>query len=138
MLTVPVLAVDRRDPNDTSDNRVGVETVLSDIRVLAIDQQLDAQPGHAITGSTATVEATPKQAEILALSEYLASFYSSKLSLTLNSLVPGEAGNQRDAHSSMVDADISKLIRRRDTIASDRTGSLTIVRRGAASDAHGS
>lgn len=46
--------------------RFASETVLSDVRILAIDQQLArAQDGAAIQGKTATVEVTPKQAEIL-------------------------------------------------------------------------
>ena len=41
------------------------ETVLDDIRVLAIDQKLDDQAKDAIMAHTATLEVTPKQAEIL-------------------------------------------------------------------------
>ncbi len=148
VLTVPVLAADRRDPND-SDSRHGVETVLSDIRVLAVDQELDAHSGRAALGSAVTLETTPKQAEILALSEYLASFYNSKLALSLNSLVPVEAAagrtprtpsgtGDRAARSSMTDADISKFMPQRGTVASGRTGGLTIVRRGTATHADGS
>ncbi|KIL99705.1 Flp pilus assembly protein RcpC/CpaB [Paramagnetospirillum magnetotacticum MS-1] len=50
--------------------RFGAETVLSDIRVLAIDQQITrGRDGAAIQGKTATLEVTPKQAEILVLAE---------------------------------------------------------------------
>lgn len=134
VLTMPIPVADRRDPNDTSDNRYGTETVLNDVRVLAIDQQLDA-PEHPLLGSTATVEATPKQAEILALSQYLAEFYASKVSLTVNSLAENESPDRAGA---MVDADISKYLPRRETAASRRRAKLTIVRRGVAGDAGGS
>jgi pilus assembly protein CpaB len=43
------------------------ETVLEDIRVLAIDQKLDDQAKDAVMAHTATLEVTPKQAEILTL-----------------------------------------------------------------------
>lgn len=46
--------------------RFAAETVLTDIRILAIDQQIArAKDGNTIQGKTATVEVTPKQAEIL-------------------------------------------------------------------------
>ncbi|EME67529.1 Flp pilus assembly protein CpaB, partial [Paramagnetospirillum caucaseum] len=46
--------------------RHGAETVLADIRVLAIDQQITrGRDGAPIQGKTATLEVTPKQAEIL-------------------------------------------------------------------------
>lgn len=46
--------------------RYGAETVLSDLRVLAIDQQIArGRDGAPIQGKTATLEVTPKQAEIL-------------------------------------------------------------------------
>ncbi len=63
--------------NDTSD------TVLSNVRVLAIDQQIrTTETGEqVIVGKTATVELEPKQAEILALVES-----TGQLSLALRSL----------------------------------------------------
>ena len=60
------------------------ETVLHDIRVIAIDQKLDSKPGEAIVAKTATFEVTPKQSEIIALANEMG-----KLSLSLRSLVPG-------------------------------------------------
>jgi pilus assembly protein CpaB len=46
--------------------RFGAETVLADLRVLAIDQQITrGRDGAPIQGKTATLEVTPKQAEIL-------------------------------------------------------------------------
>lgn len=46
--------------------RYAAETILTDIKVLAIDQQIArGHDGAAIQGKTATVEVTPKQAEVL-------------------------------------------------------------------------
>ena len=58
------------------------ETVLRDIRVIAIDQQLDSKDGKAVVARTATLEVTPKQSEIVALADDMG-----KLSLSLRSLV---------------------------------------------------
>jgi pilus assembly protein CpaB len=52
--------------------RYAAETVLSDVRVLAIDQQIvRGRDGAAIQGKTATVEVTPKQAETLTAASML-------------------------------------------------------------------
>ncbi len=58
------------------------ETVLHDVRVIAIDQRLDARAGEAVVAHTATLEVTPKQSEIVALASEIG-----KLSLSLRSLV---------------------------------------------------
>ena len=60
------------------------ETVLHDVRVIAIDQRLDSKAGEAAIAKTATFEVTPKQSEIIALANEMG-----KLSLSLRSLVPG-------------------------------------------------
>ena len=60
------------------------ETVLRDVRVIAIDQKLDSKPGEAVIAKTATFEVTPKQSEIIALANEMG-----KISLSLRSLVPG-------------------------------------------------
>ena len=69
-----VLATDMQravDPQDRQGGggtilRYASETVLSDVKVLAIDQQITrGRDGAAIQGKTATVEVTPKQGEIL-------------------------------------------------------------------------
>ncbi|MBC7908513.1 MAG: Flp pilus assembly protein CpaB [Rhodospirillaceae bacterium] len=46
--------------------RYAAETILADVKVLAIDQQMaKGKDGAAIVGKTATLEVTPKQAEVL-------------------------------------------------------------------------
>lgn len=58
------------------------ETILANVRVLAIDQQIEEQDGgQVVVGKTATLELKLEQAEILALAEQLG-----ELSLALRSL----------------------------------------------------
>src|SRR3954453_2446827 len=58
------------------------ETILSNIRILAIDQTLGEKDGQKVViGKTTTLELTPRQAEMLALSRQLGT-----LSLALRSL----------------------------------------------------
>jgi len=58
------------------------ETILSNVRVLAIDQAVEEKNGQrVVVGKTATLELSPSQAETLALSQQLGS-----LSLALRSL----------------------------------------------------
>lgn len=92
-------------PNDSVDviltrreleKRQGVEshsseTILSNVRVLAIDQAIEEKNGQrVVVGKTATLEVSPRQAETLALSRQLGT-----LSLALRSLA--------DANRSTVD-----------------------------------
>src|SRR5450759_140439 len=59
------------------------ETVLSNIRVLAIDQNVEEKNGQkVVVGKTATLELTPGQAETLVLSQQVGT-----LSLSLRSIV---------------------------------------------------
>ena len=51
---------------DDTTNEVS-ETILTDVRVLAIDQKTDDQDGKPMVAKTATLEVTPKQAEEVAL-----------------------------------------------------------------------
>ncbi|MBI5165408.1 MAG: Flp pilus assembly protein CpaB [Magnetospirillum sp.] len=64
--------------------RFAAETVLEDVRVLAIDQQIVAKnkDSAAMTGKTATVEVTAKQAEVLVTAGMMG-----QLSLVLRSVV---------------------------------------------------
>jgi pilus assembly protein CpaB len=60
-----------------------VETVLRNIRVIAIDQRMESKPGEAVPAHTATFEVTPKQSEIIAIASKIGEMF-----LTLRSLVP--------------------------------------------------
>jgi pilus assembly protein CpaB len=62
------------------------ETILSDVRVLAIDQLVQEKEGQrVVVGKTATLELTQRQAELLA-----AARQTGTLSLTLRSLVDAQ------------------------------------------------
>ena len=61
------------------------ETILNNIRVLAIDQAIEEKNGQkVVVGKTATLELSPRQAETLALARQLGT-----LSLALRSLADG-------------------------------------------------
>ena len=97
------------------------ETVLTNVRILAIDQKTDDQDSAPKLGKNATFEVTPKQAEMLSVLSDLG-----KLSLSLRSLAKDEAELQRLANSDdplaepdptkgkthTWDSEVSHLIRR--------------------------
>jgi pilus assembly protein CpaB len=69
-----------------SDKRRASETVLENIRVLAIGRTLDDLKGEPADGKTATLEVTPKQAEMVAVAVELG-----RIQLSLRSLAtPGK------------------------------------------------
>jgi pilus assembly protein CpaB len=72
--------------SEGSETRQFSETLLTDVRVLAIDQMLDNDSGAAKVGKTATLEVSPKQAERVALGLDMGT-----LSLSLRSLGRQEA-----------------------------------------------
>jgi pilus assembly protein CpaB len=83
---VDVLATMSLVDEDVGDGKTGLphhatETVLTKIRVLAIDQRADAENREVSVAKTATLEVTPKQAEILSVVSEI-----SKVSLALRAL----------------------------------------------------
>jgi pilus assembly protein CpaB len=78
-------------PNGENDRiqHKAAETILRDVRVIAMDQKLDSKDGEAVVAHTATLEVTPKQSEIIAVASEMG-----KLSLSLRSLVPSQADKQ--------------------------------------------
>jgi len=82
------------------------ETILRDVRVIAMDQRADAKPGEpAQVAKTATFEVTPKQSEIITLAQEMG-----KLSLTLRSLQETTDGPAPEGPSYTRDVDISVLL----------------------------
>jgi pilus assembly protein CpaB len=80
--------------------RYAAETVLTDVKVLAIDQQVArGHDGAAMQGKTATVEVTPKQAELLTAAELVGN-----LQLVLRGLPPAEQGPQTVAAAEVATA----------------------------------
>ena len=87
------------------------ETVLTDIRVIAVDQTTNDQSAQPVVAKNVTLEVTPKQAEILSLVSELG-----KLSLSLRSIVRQDDGG-KTSRSTMVaqrtytwDSDASLLL----------------------------
>ncbi|OQW49476.1 Flp pilus assembly protein CpaB [Candidatus Raskinella chloraquaticus] len=112
-----VLPNDRVDVLLTKRDRSGgqetfvTDTVLTNIRVLAIEQNVQEREGEKVlTGRTATLELDPRQTETMALSKQLG-----EISLALRSLADGPA-SQGDGGET---ADIQQ-----------RGGSMTIIRYG--------
>jgi pilus assembly protein CpaB len=87
-----------------SGERRGSETVLADVRVLAVDQLMDDRSKEVAVAKTATLEVTPKQAEVIAVAGELG-----KLSLSLRSLA-SEADASPAPHSHTWDAEAARLL----------------------------
>lgn len=95
------------------------ETVLSNVRVLALDQNTDDQNGKKGIPKTATLEVTPKQAEAVALATELG-----HLSLSLRSLAR-ENGSLDES---------TKPVRKKGTITRDsQVSRLLAIGRGSGS-----
>lgn len=107
----------QRQQNGVTVQRRVSETVLHDIRVLAVDQKIAGKPGEAQIARTATLEVTPKQSEVIAVTDDMG-----KLSLSLRSLAREERdgsplpdaavtvdGSVR-ASSYTADSDVSSLL----------------------------
>ncbi len=77
------------------------ETVLEDVRVIAIDQRMDHVPGKAKpqVGKTATLELTPKQVEVVMVALDMGALSLSLRSLSTNSAadryIASSGGNRR-------------------------------------------
>jgi pilus assembly protein CpaB len=96
--------------------RQASETVLHDVRVLAVDQKLESKGGEATVAHTATLEVTPKQSEVIAVASEMG-----KLSLSLRSLTtpPGEETTNDSAENPgsgtfTLDSEVSQLLARKD------------------------
>lgn len=87
---VDIIMVRRGDKSTFS-----TETVLENIRVLAIDQQIQEGPDGAksVVGTTATLELTPDQAKVIAVSQQMAD----RLTLSLRSVADAQEADTRSA-----------------------------------------
>jgi len=107
-----------QDAGSNVMERRASETVLRNIRVLAIDQKIETKPGETLVARTATLEVTPKQSEMIAVIGEMG-----KLSLSLRSLAQlddgtaslpeadGAAGKSRGTDISYtLDSDVSRLL----------------------------
>lgn len=102
------------------------ETVLADVRVLALDQRVNDQKGEAKPAQLATLEVTPRQAEAVALAAEMG-----RLSLSLRSLgVPDAERLEMAAAEGLAvtatDAGPDSMMRPAHTITWDRDLSLAV------------
>lgn len=138
LLALPVPVLDHGE-EEASSSRYAVQTVLSNVRVLAIDQEFSGHDGRAMIGRTATLEVTPKEAEIVTLAGTMAEA-TGNLRLALRSLVPAARASpapgspEKRERNFLLESDISKLMPERTNPAA-LPPPLTIVRRGQASTA---
>jgi pilus assembly protein CpaB len=77
--------LNRKNVPDLSDRHVG-ETILTDVRVLALDQKSNDQTNEPKIAQLATLEVTPRQAEKLALATQIGA-----ISLALRSLAVSDS-----------------------------------------------
>lgn len=72
----------------TEADKLITETVLSNVRVLAIDQQIQEKDdgSKSVVGTTATLELTPDQTKVLAVAQQMAD----RLSLALRSVADAQ------------------------------------------------
>lgn len=108
----------------TGTPRRASETVLHDIRVLALDQRTDDQDGEPSVAKTVTLELSPKQAERVLLAQQLGS-----LSLTLRPVAKGGRDDGLGpAISYTVDSQVSALVATPDGAGEGHK--VTVVRGG--------
>lgn len=80
--------------NTSGGDRYDTETILNNVRVLAIDQTIEEKNGEkVVVGQTATLELSPEQAQILTVARQV----SARLALALRSLADAEDFSGKDA-----------------------------------------
>ena len=85
VLTQDVRGSSSREGSGTNNNikRYAAETILSDVRVLAIDQEFDDSGEEAVVAKTVTLELTPKGVEIFSLAKEMGEIHISLRSLAV-------------------------------------------------------
>lgn len=123
-------------PNDRVDvimtrrsedqNRYITETILHNVRVLAIDQSIreitsgERNDGEAFVGKTATLELTPQQAEIITVAQQM----SDRLTLALRSMTDAKAGESEQDALYLIGA----------ATPAGRNSVVTVIRNGVPSE----
>jgi pilus assembly protein CpaB len=104
-------------PGGTAAPEFQTETILHNIRVLAIDQTIEDKNGQkVVVGQTATLELTPRQAEILTVAQEM----SQRLTLALRSIA--------DANVKPGDASGDAV----HLLGGSKQGGITVVKNGVA------
>jgi pilus assembly protein CpaB len=108
----------RETGNPDSPTGFVTETILNDVKVLAIDQTIEDVDGErVVVGQTATLELTPQQAEILTVAQQM----SDRLTLALRSIADAGAEPGRGDAVHLIGG------------ATERGGVVTFVRHGVVS-----
>ncbi len=94
-----------RNQSNTGHERRASETVVEDVRILALDQRTDDTEGQRVVAKTATIEVTPKQAEQISLAQQLGS-----LSLSLRPIAREEEPEQPRLLAFTSDTEISAFV----------------------------
>ncbi|MEZ5667763.1 MAG: Flp pilus assembly protein CpaB [Alphaproteobacteria bacterium] len=95
----------RQDTSAGVQMRQVSETVLTNVRVLAIDQNVSVESSAAAVGDTATLEVTPQEAEKVSVMMQIG-----RLSLSLRSLAEGESAPALSGNTYTTDTDVSSWI----------------------------
>jgi pilus assembly protein CpaB len=99
-------------------DKFATETILHNIRILAIDQTIEDKGGEkVVVGQTATLELTPQQVEILSVAQQM----SDRLTLSLRSIVDGNPS------ASDAESDAMHLLG-----GTKQNGAVTVVKNGIA------
>jgi pilus assembly protein CpaB len=134
---VITLPVPQDGANGSGYQHKAAETVLRDVRVIAIDQRLDGKGGDAVLARTVTFEVMPKESEIIAVAVEIG-----KLSLSLRSLVAG-TGKKSVAAAAVadstddpasgdftLDSEISQLLPKPFTSKQNPSDGMVVILRG--------
>jgi pilus assembly protein CpaB len=109
------------------NGRLVSETLLTRVRILAIDQKVTDGDQKARVGKTVTIEVTPHQAEVMAVAANLG-----QLSLSLRSLTQTDENGKERILASGVVLDLDDLDRRkpeRGTTFTSDSGTSMLLRR---------
>lgn len=86
------------------------ETILSDIRVIAVDQRPDDQSGSASVSKTITLEVTKKQAEIVLVSTQIGTMSVVLRSLARPDVHPDQIAKAPDLKTRTWDSEASRVL----------------------------
>lgn len=117
-----ILSHSIREQGEGRSDRKASETVLSDIRVLALDQRTDDVEGERVVAKTATLEVDPKEAEKLSLAQKLGD-----LSLSLRPIARDDAPEEPGKPTFTTDTEISRVM----SAPRDKRGPTVVVVRGS-------
>jgi pilus assembly protein CpaB len=104
------------------EQRKASETVLADIRVLALDQRTDDVEGERVVAKTATLEVDPKEAEKLSLARKLGD-----LSLSLRPIAREGDAQDPARPTFTTDIEVSRVM----SAAGGKRGPTVVVVRGS-------